>query len=54
VNRHLGDDVAVALDFRTSSADPRVVASDWSDADACCQWREVSSTFSGFVASLGL
>ena len=54
VNRHPGDDEAVALDFRMSSVDPRVVASDWADDYRCCKWREVSSTLSTFVNTLGL
>ncbi len=29
VNRESGADVAIALDYRTSMTDPRVVASDW-------------------------
>jgi hypothetical protein len=29
VNKWPGDDVAIALDYRSDLADPRVVASDW-------------------------
>jgi hypothetical protein len=53
VNRQPGDDVGIALDFRTSSSDPRVVAGDWGSGQACL-WREVAPTFSGFVRLLGL
>jgi hypothetical protein len=53
VNRWPGDDVAIALDFRTSSSDPRVVAGEWGSGQAC-MWREVAPTFSGFVRLLGL
>jgi hypothetical protein len=55
VNRHPGDDQGIALDYRTSHADPRVVASDWSEPPpAGCFWREVAPTFSAFVGLLGL
>ena len=29
VNRVIGDDLTIALDYRTDPLDPRVVASDW-------------------------
>lgn len=45
-------DFAIALDFRTSNDDPRVVATDWSDGG--CHWREVAATFSEFVRLLEL
>ncbi len=48
-----GDDVGIALDYRTGVADPRVVASDWGSGSGCL-WREVASTFSSFVKQLGL
>jgi hypothetical protein len=54
VNHFAGDDVAVALDYRTSTADPRVVASDiWTDPSQYA-WRTVATTFSTFAAALGL
>lgn len=54
VNRVPGDDVAVALDYRTSASDPRVVASDfWTDPHQC-SWRTIASTFSAFIAALNL
>lgn len=54
VNRMPGDDVAIALDYRTNPADPLVVASDfWSDPKRCA-WRIVAPTFSVFVSALGL
>ena len=49
-----GDDTVVALDYRTSSSDPRVVASDVWTASAPCDWRTVAQTFSEFVAELRL
>jgi hypothetical protein len=53
VNRWPGDDVGIALDYRTDELDPRVVASDWGSGQTCV-WHEVASTFSGFVRLLGL
>jgi hypothetical protein len=54
VNRNPGDDVALALDYRTGTADPRVVASDfWTDPRQCA-WRIVTHTFTEFVARLGI
>jgi hypothetical protein len=54
VNKMPGDDVAIALDYRTDQADPRVVASDfWTDPSQCA-WRTVSPTFSAFTSALGL
>jgi len=54
VNRQSGADVGIALDYRTSSTDPRVVASDWWSGDSTCYWKEVASTFSEFVSRLRL
>jgi hypothetical protein len=55
VNRESGADIGIALDYRTSSVDPRVVASDWWSSDTTsCYWREVTSTFSEFVSRLRL
>jgi hypothetical protein len=54
VNRDAGDDVAIALDYRTDADDPRVVASDcWTDPSTC-SWRTVAPTFTAFAAELGL
>jgi len=53
VCRWPGDDVGIALDYRTDALDPRVVVSDWGSGQAC-MWREVAPTFSGFVRLLGL
>ncbi|MFE0921182.1 hypothetical protein ACFW24_25885 [Streptomyces nigra] len=54
ITRNPGDDGALALDYRTDPADPRVVGSDfWADPNLC-QWRVVAPTFSAFVTSLGL
>jgi hypothetical protein len=52
--QYAGDDTAVALDYRTSSSDPRVVASDAWTGSAPYTWRTVADTFSEFVSELGL
>jgi hypothetical protein len=46
------DDVRIALDYRTSPDDPRVVASYWATEGSL--WREVTPTFTEFVERLGL
>lgn len=48
INRQPGDDVAIALDFRTNPTEPRVVASAWEPG--CCVWREVAPSFSQFAS----
>jgi hypothetical protein len=53
VNRWPGDDVGIAMDYRTDAGDPRVVASDWGSGQGCV-WREVAPTFSSFVRLLGM
>ena len=52
--KYAGDDTAVALDYRTSSSDPRVIASDVWTNSAPYAWRTVTDTFSEFVAQLRL
>jgi hypothetical protein len=59
VNRRPGDDVAIALDYRTDPADPRVVGSDaWTSQHETGRvtyvWREVAPAFSVFAGALGL
>jgi hypothetical protein len=59
VNKRPGDDVAIALDYRTDPSDPRVVGSDaWTRRDQTGRlqyaWRQVAPTFSAFVEALGL
>jgi hypothetical protein len=53
INRFPGDDIGVALDYRTSVDNPRVIANDWGSGQECV-WREVAPTFSSFVSALGL
>ncbi|MFI7709321.1 hypothetical protein [Nonomuraea sp. NPDC049480] len=52
VNRNPGDDVAIALDYRNSRTDPRVVASDFWTEPHQCAWRIITPTFSAFVAAM--
>lgn len=54
ITRHPGDDGALALDYRTDPADPRVVGSDFWTNSHVCEWRVVAPAFSSFVISLGL
>ncbi|MFD6568150.1 hypothetical protein [Micromonospora profundi] len=54
VNRIPGDDVAMALDYRTDPAEPRVVASDFRTDPKQCSWRTVAPTFSQLVKVLRL
>ncbi|MET8146850.1 hypothetical protein ACIBSW_14290 [Actinoplanes sp. NPDC049668] len=52
VNEHAGDDVVLALDYRTDSTDPRVVAADiWTDPTQY-SWRVVTPTFTDLLAAL--
>lgn len=56
VNRHPGDDVAIALDYRNDARNPAVVASDawtWTYPSAYL-WRPVAPTFEAFAAMLGI
>lgn len=54
VNRRPGDDVALALDYRSDPADPRVVGSDFWTNPRQGAWREVAPAFSSFADALGL
>lgn len=57
VNREYGSDVAVALDFRTDSVDPRVLGSEWADCNDDThihRWRLAADRFSQFVVQLRL
>jgi hypothetical protein len=54
VCRHAGDDVAIALDYRTGPDGPRVVGSDiWTDPRAYT-WRVAAPSVPAFAAALGL
>jgi hypothetical protein len=54
VNREPGDDIAIALDFRSAVEDPQVVANNWHTGIRGCVWQLVSPTFSDFVRRCGL
>ena len=54
VNREIGADVAIALDYRSGAAEPSVLASDWWTGDERCHWRQVCRTFTAFVELLNL
>jgi hypothetical protein len=55
VNRVHGDDIVIALDYRTDREDPRVVANRWLPAVRTgCVWCAVAGTFTEFARSLGL
>ena len=45
-----GSDSAIALDFRISESDPRVVATNWQSGT--CGWDEVAASFTEFVTEL--
>ncbi len=49
-----GDDIAIALDFRTSMEHPRVIGNNWHSDIKGCPWEEISSTFEEFVERIKL
>lgn len=53
INEQLGDDVAVALDYRLDSSVPRVVASEYDD-NSGYSWRFVATSFADLVQGLAL
>ncbi|MCU7824436.1 hypothetical protein [Kitasatospora sp. DSM 101779] len=54
VARTAGDDTALALDYRTDPADPRVVGSDiWTNPQEYT-WRVAAPSFTAFATALGL
>jgi len=54
VNREIGADLGIALDYRENREDPRVVVSDWWTGDDTLHWREAFPTFTAFVLALNL
>lgn len=52
-NKWPGDDVGIALDYRTGNESPRVVGGDWHSGEGCI-YREISPSFDRFVEYLGL
>jgi hypothetical protein len=49
INEYAGDDVAIALDYRTDTANPRVVASDWTGSR--CSWQVVTPSFADLLSA---
>jgi hypothetical protein len=49
VNRELGVDIAIALDYRANAIDPSVVATEWVEESSRSFWREVFPSFETFV-----
>jgi hypothetical protein len=54
INRHIGDDIAIALDYRISRGSPRVVANNWHTGISGCPWEVVAPTFEEFISRLGI
>ncbi|MGC4809732.1 hypothetical protein ACLQ29_04280 [Micromonospora sp. DT228] len=54
VCRYAGDDISIALDYRTNPSDPRVLATAVIPAARHCSWRQVTPTFTQFVDALHL
>lgn len=54
INRFPGDDVSIALDYRTSITDPRVVGTEWVEGNGNgLYWREIAPTFTIFADMFG-
>jgi hypothetical protein len=51
--KEIGGVEAIALDYRASRTDPRVVANEWQERKGF-YWREVTPTFTEFVERIGL
>lgn len=49
-----GDDIAVALDYRTSMTNPRVIGNNWHSDIKGSIWQEISPGFEEFVSRLGI
>jgi len=49
-----GDYLGIALDYRLSEHEPRVVASQWLPGAKGCVWRPVAETFDQFARAIGL
>ncbi|SFH86646.1 hypothetical protein SAMN05421753_103263 [Planctomicrobium piriforme] len=52
-NERIGDDVGIALDYRTGINSPRVVGGDWHSRSGL-QYREIAPSFDEFVELIGL
>jgi len=54
VNKIPGDDLGIALDYRTSFLNPRIIANNWHSGIRGCPWIEISPTFEAFIKNIGL
>jgi hypothetical protein len=54
VNRHPGDDVALALDYRGDAGRPAVVGSDAWTSRSGYLWRPVATSFDAFANGLSV
>jgi hypothetical protein len=52
IGQYRGDEEAIALDYRTSMTDPRVIATEYREREGFF-WREVTPTFTEFVEQIG-
>lgn len=52
-NKMPGDDVGIALDYRTGIASPRVIGGDW-HSGSYLSYREISGTFREFAELIGI
>ena len=52
-NKNPGDDVGIALDYRTGANSPRVIGTDWHSVGGC-GYREICETFEEFAELLEL
>lgn len=53
-NLEQGEYLGIALDYRVSEQEPRVVASQWLPGSSGCVWRPVADTFDQFAKAIGL
>ena len=53
VNRRIGDDIGIALDYRNDPNEPSVIGGDWLSGDGL-RYQLITHTFRQFAAALGL
>ncbi len=54
VCRNPGDDIAIALDYRTSQTNPRVIGSNWTPHTSRITWQVITPTFTEFLEKLDI
>ncbi len=54
INREIGDDIAIALDYRTGLSSPRVIGQEYAEdyAEGFIRYHEIAATFDDFVEML--